>query len=637
MEDAQEAPYANSPHRSDATMDSCGQKRAAPDGDDLRSQHGDSKRLAATPPVTYRLLCPSARTGSVIGKKGDVIQQLRRETGSKIKIEEAVPNCDERVILIMAPDCPGADWSPAQEALFRVHSRMVEGDSDNTDLQGLNITVRLLVDGSQIGCVLGKGGTIISDLRVETGANIRILGKKERPLCALETDELVQLNGDPSKVREALTRISAQLRANPAKHKPNNARKIALSATATAFNNATGSLAGGGPVINLVADSTMLGMLPTAQMAPRAMLQAGGSRETSYRLLCPQANTGSIIGRKGDVVRQIREQTGAQVKVHAGSVGCEERIVQMSSLEDPVSQFCNAQEGLLRCCECILKDQREAAHQAIRLLVPSPQGSLLMSNAHAQILADLRIVCNVQVRVLPLTPPLPKGAEEGDQVVHLEGPLVSCLTAVQRIAQVLRAMQMPMDGGAGLSMPPGSAAGPFPGGMSMGHPAHAMPQGMMILPMAPGYPGSISPMLNAPMDVSGPYMPMHPGGSLDDGLPHGPRPSQPPAPPQRHPLCATGHGGHAGGGPSGHSVHLVLLPMQVGCILGKGGANIAQIRQISGARVKVHPATAHSGERDMEMSGSLEQCQAAQNLVQAFLLAGGAPPLANLQGQPYYH
>ncbi len=36
-----------------------------------------------------------------------------------------------------------------------------------------------------------------------------------------------------------------------------------------------------------------------------------------------------------------------------------------------------------------------------------------------------------------------------------------------------------------------------------------------------------------------------------------------------------------GAAPTGHSVQIVLMPMQVGCVLGKGGANIAQIRQVS--------------------------------------------------------
>ena len=47
---------------------------------------------------------------------------------------------------------------------------------------------------SQIGAVIGKGGAIIKEMRTATAASIRVLGKEERPLCALENDELVQVD-----------------------------------------------------------------------------------------------------------------------------------------------------------------------------------------------------------------------------------------------------------------------------------------------------------------------------------------------------------------------------------------------------------------------------------------------------------
>jgi len=55
------------------------------------------------------------------------------------------------------------------------------------------VTTRLLVPTNQIGCLLGKGGSIIEDMRRATRANIRILPKDTLPRCALESDELVQV------------------------------------------------------------------------------------------------------------------------------------------------------------------------------------------------------------------------------------------------------------------------------------------------------------------------------------------------------------------------------------------------------------------------------------------------------------
>lgn len=46
---------------------------------------------------------------------------------------------------------------------------------------------------SRIGCLLGKGGAIINEMRKLTKANIRILGKDNIPKVASEDDEMVQV------------------------------------------------------------------------------------------------------------------------------------------------------------------------------------------------------------------------------------------------------------------------------------------------------------------------------------------------------------------------------------------------------------------------------------------------------------
>jgi len=81
-------------------------------------------------------------------------------------------------------------FSPALEAMIHVQRRTttkMEGDKDGI------VTTRLLVPTNQIGCLLGKGGSIIADMRRLTRANIHILPKDTLPRCAQEIDELVQV------------------------------------------------------------------------------------------------------------------------------------------------------------------------------------------------------------------------------------------------------------------------------------------------------------------------------------------------------------------------------------------------------------------------------------------------------------
>jgi predicted RNA-binding protein YlqC (UPF0109 family) len=195
--------------------------------------------------VIFRILCPAPKIGSVIGKGGSIIKTLRQDSGAKIKIADAIPGVDERVIIISSLDRGtdrgrGRDGSsrdsrsgdrgrdgrsrerdggkeedrkdrdashrdsekltPAQEALFKVHARIVAdietsgGDgSDHEEEPTQQVVSRLLVPNNQIGCLLGKGGKIIEQMRQTTGAQIRVLPKDQLPGCAMPTDEIVQV------------------------------------------------------------------------------------------------------------------------------------------------------------------------------------------------------------------------------------------------------------------------------------------------------------------------------------------------------------------------------------------------------------------------------------------------------------
>lgn len=78
----------------------------------------------------------------------------------------------------------------AQDALLRVQHRVVRSVPDSSDK---NVLARLLVPSNQIGCLLGKGGSIMAEMRKLSGAQIRILGKDQISKCASEHEEEVQV------------------------------------------------------------------------------------------------------------------------------------------------------------------------------------------------------------------------------------------------------------------------------------------------------------------------------------------------------------------------------------------------------------------------------------------------------------
>ncbi|KAF9610464.1 hypothetical protein IFM89_022428 [Coptis chinensis] len=67
----------------------------------------------------------------------------------------------------------------------------------------------------------------------------------------------------------------------------------------------------------------------------------------------------------------------------------------------------------------------------------------------------------------------------------------------------------------------------------------------------------------------------------------------------------------------------ILVPEQVlGSVYGENGTNLNRLRQISGAKVSIHDPRPGTSETIVVISGTPDQTQAAQSLLQAFILSG---------------
>lgn len=163
--------------------------------------------------TTYRILCHDAKAGGVIGKSGSIIKSIRQHTGAWINVHELVPGDDERVIEISDtrrrdPEGRMPAFSPAQEALLLIHDRILEsndefggggGGDDGYGMVGVGggrdkVATRLVVSRLHVGCLLGKAGKIIEQMRVETRTQIRILPRDHTlPRCVSMSEEIVQV------------------------------------------------------------------------------------------------------------------------------------------------------------------------------------------------------------------------------------------------------------------------------------------------------------------------------------------------------------------------------------------------------------------------------------------------------------
>lgn len=177
-------------------------------------RHLKTQDSSLTVTTSYRILCHDLKAGGVIGKSGSIIKSIRQHTGAWINVHELIAGDEERIIEISDtrrrdPEGRMPSFSPAQEALLLIHERILESEPmfgvDEEEYGGggggrgggggnNRVSSRLVVSKMHVGSLLGKGGKIIEQMRIETKTQIRILPRDHTlPRCVSLSEEIVQV------------------------------------------------------------------------------------------------------------------------------------------------------------------------------------------------------------------------------------------------------------------------------------------------------------------------------------------------------------------------------------------------------------------------------------------------------------
>lgn len=290
--------------------------------EDIGADEEKSKRLATTQEVLFRLLVSANRVGKLIGKQGTHIKQLRDETGARIRIADAQSPVEDRVVVISSKDESDQLKCAAEHALIRAATLIIEPETREKGVLasigpqhnvGPNLT-RLLIAGSQAGCIIGKAGSTIQEIRETSGATVRILPKEQLPPCssASESDRLMQMTGEIPQVQRALELIATKLRKNP----PGESSSTTL------------------PMIQQYDGA---GNVVTLPIIPKVTAE----------MTVPSSLIGGIIGRGGANITQIRQLSGATIKVRGQKDGASHRVIYFEGSSEQVSVAQSLVEALL--------------------------------------------------------------------------------------------------------------------------------------------------------------------------------------------------------------------------------------------------------------------------------------------------
>ncbi|CAN7039243.1 unnamed protein product [Brassica rapa subsp. trilocularis] len=408
--------------------------------------------------TTYRVLCHDAKAGGVIGKSGSIIKSIRQHTGAWINVHELLPGDAERIIEISDnrrrdPDGRMPSFSPAQEALFSVHDRILEsepqfGAEDEEDYGGVRggggrVVTRLVVSKLHVGCLLGKGGKIIEQMRIETKTHIRILPRETNlPRCVSLSEEIVQIVGEAAAVRNALAIVSSRLRESQHRDRSHLQGRVHSSPdrsfspaddyipqqrrqTSDRFHYRNNSF------------SSRQSNYAEEEEAPVGEnVQPFYTEELVFRILCPVEKIVKVVGEAEGIVDLLQNEIGVDVRVSEPVAGSDEQIITISSEEAPDDQFFPAQEALLHIQTRIvdlIPDEDNII--TTRLLVSSRDSVCLEGKAGS--VSEISRVTGASVQILPREE-MPPCVSTNDVVVQITGEIRAARDALVELTLRLR-------------------------------------------------------------------------------------------------------------------------------------------------------------------------------------------------------
>ncbi|XP_060678365.1 poly(rC)-binding protein 2-like isoform X1 [Hemiscyllium ocellatum] len=303
-------------------------------------------------------------------------------------------------------------------------------------------------------------------------------------------------------------------------------------------------------------------------------VESGLNVTLSLRLLMHGKEVGSIIGKKGETVKKMREESGARINISEGN--CPERIVTLSG---PTSAIFKAFSMITHKLEEDINSamvNSTASSQppvTLRIVIPASQCGSLIGKGGCKI-KEIRESTGAQVQVAGDM--LPNSTE---RAITIAGTPASIIECAKQICVVILEQSSPK----GITVPyrpkPVSAPVIFAGGQ-----AYTI-QGQFAIP---------HPDLTKLHQLAMQQTPFTPVGQTSPG--------------------------YSGLDSTQTSSHEIAIPNDlIGCIIGRQGSKINEIRQMSGAQIKISNPVEGSTDRQITITGSPANISLAQYLINASL------------------
>lgn len=271
---------------------------------------GGAQKSVSAPVTTctIRAIIDGKEAGSIIGKQGVTVNQIREKSGAKVQLSDAppahAPNINERVLSVQGN----------AEAVFRAFTFICDKVRDANTTPGLEapstLRIKLAIPHTQAGAVIGKSGQKIKDIRDATGSQMVV----EKEFLPGSSERACTITGTLEAVSQSIFHVACTLIQTPASGSLQPYQPGGLGALGPVRPQAAPAFGGMG------ANMGMMGM-----QGKGMGMQGGGAQfgfasspsqpQLTEQLTVPNEVVGSVIGKGGSKIQEIRNVSGAQIKV----------------------------------------------------------------------------------------------------------------------------------------------------------------------------------------------------------------------------------------------------------------------------------------------------------------------------------
>ncbi|XP_006892325.1 PREDICTED: poly(rC)-binding protein 4 isoform X2 [Elephantulus edwardii] len=237
--------------------------------------------------LTLRMLMHGKEVGSIIGKKGETVKRIREQSSARITISEG--SCPERITTITGSTA--AVFHAVSMIAFKLDEDLCGAPANGGNVSRPPVTLRLVIPASQCGSLIGKAGTKIKEIRESPpkGATIPYHPSLSLGTVLLSANQGFSVQGQYGAVTPAEVTKLQQL---------------------------------SGHTVPFASPSVVPGLDPSVQTS-------------SQEFLVPNDLIGCVIGRQGSKISEIRQMSGAHIKIGNQAEGAGERHVTITG--SPVS------------------------------------------------------------------------------------------------------------------------------------------------------------------------------------------------------------------------------------------------------------------------------------------------------------